>query len=394
MKRSLGLMLASTTFISLASSAFALDGNDLVAKLNALSSANGVVVAAASTAVDGDTVTLSGVTVTLTTADNKKIPVGDVKLEGVTESEDGYEVKKASFADINIIDNGNGATAKDIYIEGLSIPSKPEPGTLSSMMLAESFHVGPTTIVSANKQVMSLDEITANYNVADDESKIDFDANVSGIKVDLSSTPDPKAQETIKALGLEALNGEIGMKGGWTLADGKLDITEYSFDFEKVGRLDINVSLSGYTLAFIKNMQDSMKAAEANPDKAAGQQAMGMAMMGLMQQLIYNSASVRFDDAGITAKLLDYAGKQQGVDGKQFAQSIKAMVPMMIGQLKAPELEKQISDAANVYLEDPKSLEVSSDPAQPLPFPQIMGAAMGNPADLAKTLNVSISANQ
>jgi len=59
-----------------------------------------------------------------------------------------------------------------------------------------------------------------------------------------------------------------------------------------------------------------------------------------------------------------------------------------------PELEQQISTAVNAYLDDPKSLEVSSEPAQPLPFPQIMGAAMGNPADVAKTLNVQITANE
>jgi hypothetical protein len=173
-----------------------------------------------------------------------------------------------------------------------------------------------------------------------------------------------------------------------------MDVTEYAFDFDNIGRLDINLSLSGYTLQFIKSLQEAMKAAEANPDKAAGQQALGMAMMGLMQQLTYNGASIRFDDAGITSKVLDYAGKQQGVDGKQFAQSVKGMLPMMLAQMNMPELQNQIVEAANAYLDDPKSIQVSAEPAQPLPFPQIMGAAMGNPADVVKTLNVQVTANQ
>jgi hypothetical protein len=392
--RSLGLMLASTAFVSFASGAFALDGNDVLAKINALSSQNGIVIAAEGTSVDGENVTLSGVTATITTADNKKVPLGDVTLEGVTESDDSYDVKKASFADLNVMDKGSGVSATDIYVEGLSIPKTPEAGTLSSVMLADTIHVGATKIIADNKPVMSIDETTVNYTVADDESKIDFDADIAGLKIDMSSAPDPKAQETIQALGLQNLNGEITMKGGWTLADGRMDISEYAFDFENVGRLDIHMSLSGYTLAFMKSMQDAMKAAEANPDKAAGQQALGMSMMGLMQQLIYNSASIRFDDAGITAKALDYAGKQQGVDGKQFAQSLKGMLPMMLGQMNMPELQKQISDAANAYLDDPKSLEVTAVPGQPMPFPQIMGAAMGNPADLAKQLNVQVNANQ
>lgn len=393
--RSLGLMLASTAFISVGSAAFALDGNDVLTKMNALTSPSGIVLAAEGNSVDGDTITLTGVTATLTTADNKKVPVGDVTLEGVTESDDGgYEIEKASFADINVMENGNGITAEDIYVEGLSIPGKIEPGKLSSILLASSMHVGATKITAENKQVASIDEMTATYTIADDESKVDFDAAVSGIKVDTTSAPDPKAQEAIQALDLQNLNGEITMKGGWTLADGKMDITEYAFDFDNIGRLDVNFSLSGYTLTLLQSMQDAVKAAEANPDKAAGQQALGMSMMGLMQQLIYNGASIRFDDAGITTKVLDYAGKQQGVDGKQFAQSLKGMLPMVLAQMNMPDLQNQIVAAVNAYLDDPKSLEVSAKPAQPLPFPQIMGAAMGNPADLAKTLNVQVNANQ
>lgn len=392
--RSIGLMLASTAFVSIASAAFALDGNDIVAKLNALSSKSGVVIAAASATVDGDNVTLSGVTATLTTADNKKIPLGDVKLEGVSQDDEGYEVKKASFADLNIMDNGDGIAAKDIYINGLGIPSKTDANDLSSMLSAESVHVGSTAIMAKNKSVMTIDQTTVNYDYADDDSKVSFDADIAGLKIDLTSAPDPKAQEAIQALGLQNLDGEITMKGSWTLADGKMDISEYAFDFDNVGRLDINFSLSGYTMALMKSMQDAVKAAQNNPDKSAANAALGMSMMGLMQQLSYNGAAIRFDDAGITAKVLDYAGKQQGVDGKQFAQSIKGMLPMMLGQMNMPDLQKQIVDAANAYLDAPKSLEVSAKPAQGLPFPQIMGAAMGNPADLAKTLNVKVTANQ
>jgi hypothetical protein len=261
------------------------------------------------------------------------------------------------------------------------------------MMIYESASTGPVTATAQGKQVFALDGIEANLTGAEDQSKFDFDATVSGVKVDLTSAPDPKAKEAITALGLQQLTGEVTMKGAWMPSDGKFELNEYAFDFANVGRLDVNFSLSGYTLEFIKAMQDASKAADANPDKAAGQQAMMMSMMGLAQQLIYNGASIRFDDAGITAKLLDFAGKQQGVDGKQMAASVKAMLPMMLAQINMPDLQKQIETAVGAYLDDPKSLMVSANPAQPLPAPQIMGAAMGDPANLVKTLNVQVTAN-
>lgn len=396
LNRTFGLLLASTAFMSIGQAALALDGNDVLAKMNALTSSNGMVLSADSAEeTSSDTIVLKGAVMTFTTADNQKVPLGDITLEGVSEDDDGgYEIEKASFANINVMENGDGISAEDIYIEGISVPGKPEAGTLNSVMMFSSIHVGQTKIFSQNQQVVSIDEAVANYTVADDESKIDFDGKISGVKIDTSSTPDPKAQEAIQALGLQNINGEITMKGDWTLADGKMTLSEYAFDFENIGRLDLTFSISGYTLQFLKALQDTMKQAEANPDKQAGQQAMGLAMMGLMQQLSYNGASIRFDDAGITAKVLDYAGKQQGVDGQQFAQSLKGMLPMLLAQLNMPDLQNQIVAAANAYLDDPKSLEVSAKPAQPLPFPQIMGAAMGNPADLVQTLNVRITANQ
>jgi len=388
--RSIGVVLASTTFLSFASSAFALDGADVLAKINALYALQGGKVEAASTAVDGTNVKLGGVSVTVS---GKSFPIGDVTLQNVEEGDDGYSIETIAFPNINTTQEGVTFTASDITLGGVYIPYEPKAGTIDSMMLYESFGAGPMTATKDGKQVFALEGIEANLTTAEDQSKFDFDATVSGVNVDLTSAPDPKAQEAISALGLQNIKGEVTMKGSWTLADGKFELSEYAFDFENVGRLDVKFSLSGYTLDFIKAMQEAIKASEANPDKQAGQQALGMSMMGLAQQLIYNGASIRFDDAGITAKALDFAGKQQGVDGKQMAQSLKGMMPMMLGAMNMPDLQKQVEAAVGAYLDDPKSLTVSANPAQPLPAPQIMGAAMGDPANLVKTLNVQVTAN-
>ncbi|MDO6963751.1 hypothetical protein [Rhizobium alvei] len=392
LNRTFGILLASTAFFGLANSAFALDGNEVLAKINAALEMSQAKLAAASVEVDGDNVTLTGATLTVSSAP-QPLSLGDISLEEVAEDEGSYDIGKVTFQDLNVDKDGTKVTASDIYMTNMHVPATPDLSTVSNMLLAETFHVGPFSVAANGKEVFSASETNANYSIDDDETKVDFDMAITGLKADLSTVPDPKSQEAIKALGLETVAGEITMKGDWTMADGKMTISEYAFDFNDIGRIDLNMSLSGYTPALIKSMQEAVKTAEQNPDKAAGQQALGMSMMGLMAQLSYNGASIRFDDAGITAKVLDYAGKQQGVDGKQFAQSIKGMLPMMLGQLNMPDLQTQIVSAANAFLDDPKSLTVSAEPAQPLPFPQIMGAGMGNPADLVKTLNVKVTAN-
>ncbi|MGO8657614.1 hypothetical protein ACC771_18665, partial [Rhizobium ruizarguesonis] len=87
------------------------------------------------------------------------------------------------------------------------------------------------------------------------------------------------------------------------------------------------------------SLQDAMKQSEAGANKEESQQALGLAMLGLMQQLSFEAAQVRFEDASITKRALDYAGSQQNMSGKQMADSLKAMTPIMLAQLNIPELQ-------------------------------------------------------
>ena len=86
--RTTKLMLSSAALLSLASSAFALDGDDLLKKLNAAYSLQGAgAIAAEGVSVDGTTVTLKNASLKPNGAD--AVPLGDITLSGVEEDEDG-----------------------------------------------------------------------------------------------------------------------------------------------------------------------------------------------------------------------------------------------------------------------------------------------------------------
>ena len=183
------------------------------------------------------------------------------------------------------------------------------------------------------------------------------------------------------------------MKGGWDLQPGTIDLSELSFDFTNIGKLNFGLKISGYTMAFVKSMQEAIKASEANPNKEEAQQAFGFAMLGLAQQLTFDSAQIRFEDASITKRALDYAGSKQNVSGQQMADSLKAMTPIMLAQLNIPELQNAISAAVSTFLDNPKSLTVKAAPDKPVPFPMIIGAGMGAPNTVPQMLGVKVSAN-
>ncbi|WP_440981244.1 hypothetical protein [Shinella sumterensis] len=387
-------LLAGAALVTLASPAFALDGADLMTKLNATYATSGVSVGYSNVAVDGSTVTLEGTELKATGTDTP-IKLGTVTMEGVEEDGDGgYTIETIGFEDVNVTEADSTVSAKDLALNGVVVPGKIVPGTLESLLMYESASAGPISVTAKGKEVFSLSGMETNITRMDNDAGLEFDAKLSDLKADLTSVEDPKAKDTLNKLGIQTLEGEVSMAGNWELASGKLAVDEYAFDFKDIGRLNLQLAFSGYTLDFIKNMQEALKAAEANPNKEEANAAMGMAMMGLVQQLTFNNATISFEDASITKKLLDYAGSEQGVTGDQMAQSLKGLVPIMIAQLNMPDLQNQISAAVNTYLDDPKSIKISAEPKEPVPFPMIMGAAMGAPQTIPQVLGVTVTANE
>ncbi len=390
--RTTRLMLSGAAFFSLAGSAFALDGTDLLKKLNAAYAAQGGTIAAENIDIDGTTVTLKNVTVKPTGGES--LPIGEVTLSGVEEDEDGgYYIEEAAFPDINKTEDGVTVTAQELTLGGISIPATAGGDTLDTMMLYESAHTGPLKVVKDGAEVFSVLESNMNLTLREDESGFDFDGAFKSMKADLTKTQDAQSKDAIEKLALQHVQGDITMKGAWELAPGTIDISEFALDFTNVGKLNLGFKISGYTMAFMKSMQDAMKESEANPNKEQSQQALGLAMLGLMQQLSFEAAQVRFEDASITKRALDYAGSQQNMSGKQMADSLKAMTPIMLAQLNIPELQNAVSAAVNTFLDDPKSLMVKAAPEKPVPFPTIVGAAMGAPNTLPQVLGVKVTAN-
>jgi hypothetical protein len=390
------ILFAGTAAALISSHAYALDGEDMVKKLSAAYAAYGSHIVYDSVSTDGSTVVAKGVKLKV---ENTEKPVdlslGDITFDDVEEADDGgYYAGTVSFQDVDVTNSGAHVTAKDLAIDGLSIPGTPSTDSIEGMILYESAHSGPVVVEQDGKRVFQIEKTETNVDVADDNAKIGFDTTISGLWADLSDVKDPKSQDAINKLGLTNVNGNVAMTGAWESASGKIDLTQLTVDMRDIGKLDFKLSMSGYTTQLIKAMQEATKAAAANPDKKSGDAALGMTMMGLLQQLSFNSAAIRFDDASITKRVLDYVGKEQGVTGEQLAQSLKGMVPLMMAQLQVPELQNQVSAAVGKYLDDPKNIEIKAAPASPVAAPMIMGAAMGAPQTLPQVLGVSVTANQ
>src|SRR6478736_3932186 len=123
--RTTRLMLSGVAFLSLAGSAFALDGQDLLKKINAAYTLQGGTLAADGVDVDGKTVTLKNAS--FKPNNGGALPIGEITLTGVEEDEDGgYYIEEAAFPDINTTNDGATLTVSELTLGGISVPADPK----------------------------------------------------------------------------------------------------------------------------------------------------------------------------------------------------------------------------------------------------------------------------
>ena len=118
------MLAASAAFLTLAGPSFALDGGDMMKKLSAAIGAGGTVITFEKADVEGDTVTASGVEVGIASLPGDKLKIGDITFEGVKETEGGgYYAKSVAFPDVDKKQEDGHLSARDIQVQGLTIPA-------------------------------------------------------------------------------------------------------------------------------------------------------------------------------------------------------------------------------------------------------------------------------
>ncbi|MDF1607166.1 hypothetical protein PZ897_03150 [Hoeflea sp. YIM 152468] len=391
-RRLLSSVVLVAALSSFALPALALDPDDFATKFAAVASQGGAQMSFASIEPAGGAIVLKSMR--FEAPGQPAVELGDVTFNGVEEIEDGsYFVDQTGFDDIEFRSGPAKVSISDLEISGLVIPAEAVFDTLDNILFYESFSTGKINVEQDGADVFSMASLDLDVDRADDDSRVAIEMTGSGIGIDLGQIDDAKAKQALADLGYTSLTGDLKLDAAWEVEPGTINLREYSLTLDEVGRIAMSLHISGYTLDFIQAMQEAQTGAASSPDSQATQQAMGFAMMGMLQQLSFNSASIRFDDASVTEKALSYAGKQQGISGEQMRQSVKFMLPLMLGQLGIPALQQQISEAASVYLDNPQNLTISARPASPVAVPMIMGAGMGNPKSLVDLLNVQVTAN-
>ncbi|GGA40070.1 hypothetical protein [Pelagibacterium lentulum] len=385
-----------------AQSALALDADEFANRFSELGRIMGIGIEIGASHTDGDTVTLSDFTLSIPGEAPVEIE-GDLVFSGVTETGDGgYFAQTATIEDIDFADDDVAISLQNIMAQGISLPAdiSPDNAMLLSYTMIERASAGPLVISVLEDDAQDafvIESIELWTDSAADMSALSSGFVLSGMTANLGLIPDAEAREVFEAFGVETLTSELRILGTWLPSEGVMELTEMSYDIADLGRIDITGVISGYTLELYRDMMKlNMKMAELGEDASmADLDAFDNAMMEIVMNLRLDNAKIRYDDASLFMKVLDFIGKEQGIDGATFASGLKFMVPMVLTEVDNPPLVSMITSALNAFIDNPQSLEIEAAPVEPISFADLDTIEIENdPFILVDMLNIEIRANQ
>jgi len=320
------------------------------------------------------------------------VPIGDLYLEGVGESDDGYTIATLTMDDYFIGDPSGSVRIEGIEMTGVLLPNDNVIDNYGGSIFYETADIDRIDVTVGGKTVFEMTSLYSVISQSDTAGKpMEFEGAAEGFMVDLSMIEEPDQRAMLDALGYDKLEGFMSMSGSWQPTDGRLEVAEYDFTVVNAGSLGLSLDLGGYTPTLIASLREMQKQMAANPD--ADPSTQGLAILGLLQQMTFHSAEISFSDDSLTNKILEFVARQQGMSASDIRNQAKAVLPFALAQLNNPEFTTMVTQAVSAYLDDPQVLRVRAEPAAPAPFAVIMASGMTNPVDLIKTLGVTVSAN-
>jgi hypothetical protein len=315
-----------------------------------------------------------------------------IELGGVEEIDIGWKIGSIVVPSYNFADGEGSVYVENIEMSGVTVPAEGQKLPYGGMTMYEGVSVANVEVAIKGAQVVKMSDFHVELAAPTDSSPMEFSGAAEAISLDLSTMPDPQPKAILEQLGYLKMDGFFEVAGTWNPSDGQMSLTQYDLTVNNAGTLGLAFSLGGYTPAFIEQLQAMQAQLTANP--GGDNSAAGLAMLGLMQQLSFNSAQISFFDDSLTNKVIGLVAGMQNMKPEDIKNQAKGMVPFLMMQLNDPELSAMVTTAVTKFLDDPKSLVITAEPASPQPFAVIMAAGMSAPQTLPKTLGLKVTANE
>ncbi len=384
------LAAASASLIALsAGQAAAQDMNAALERLKTLMADQSIMIEWENADISGDSAVLTGVTAG---AGDGSAPIGDLTVAGVEETDTGFTISSVSMPSYVYEAEGNRVAIDDVELAGLILTDDDADSPIAGMLFYEEATIGSAVVTVKDTDVFTMTGMAVTVTEPDGTSPMEMYGTSEAIAIDLSTVEDPRTKQAVTALGYEQMTGNFEVTGTWNPVDGRLELSQNDFMIDDAGTLGVTIDLGGYTTDFITAVRDLTR--QMTADGGANEDAQGLAMLGLMQQLSLNGMEITFSDDSLTQKVLQFVADQQGIRPQDVANQAKALLPLAMGQLNVPGFTMQATQAVSAFLDDPQSIRIAAEPDAPVPFALIAAGAMASPQAALDQMGVVVEANQ
>lgn len=329
----------------------------------------------------------------------RRYAIEDISLRGpdftasldeiVTEDVSSSGIARAQIADLALASAEGRFSLDSVELTGLAFPdaeaflaiaalaeAELQPTTAQMLAITPTFErlrIDDLEIASAQTGRMALDLMDLRFDDHVNAIPTRAELSVSGLEVPAAMMPDERSQMVLAALDVDPLQLDGDLSLTFDETSERLSLA-HEMDAPRIGRL----SLSGALTSVPRRLFE-------DPDAAP-------ALFGLAS---IDRLEMRYDDAGLTAFLLDMIAQQSGISAAELAAGLAAQARILIAsRLSDPRLADEVAGTINAFLADPRSLSLSVRPPTPIAIAQVIGAAMAAPQSLPQLLNLTVSANE
>ncbi|MCX5515283.1 hypothetical protein C3941_22390 [Kaistia algarum] len=369
-----GLMLISTLLLS--TTAFAAPdatkiANSVVASLQAK---GGTKASFDSAAANGDDVVITNLKIS---NEGSEATVPSVVIASPVErTPGGFTAKSIAFDAGKVVDGDQTISWKTGISNDAIVPDPSEMHSTAKITPFSHFEIAGISVVNKSApDPVTVDSVTFDLGNVIDGAPNDGKLAISGINVPGSVLKSAgQGASTLTDLGYDSLLLNIGVDGGYDSAKNALTINGITVDGKDIGKLAIGGTFGGLPREKLQNA-DQLKE--------------------LAPTATLEVASIRYDDAGLTNRLLDMQAKQLGAKREDLVAMVPGFLPLAFSQVNITDeaFKTQVSDAVSAFLKDPKSLSIKFAPTAPVLLMDVSKAAMVNPNGVISLLGVGVSAN-
>ncbi|MDD7908880.1 hypothetical protein PUV47_03050 [Pseudovibrio exalbescens] len=202
---------------------------------------------------------------------------------------------------------------------------------------------------------------------------------LSGLRPDLNALSTGQ-QSALARLGISELSLSAVADGLWESESGTLTVNDVSISAEDYATLSLSASFGGVTEELI--LEFTTLAAQES-----------VIALDLLQTIQISSLSLRLENNGQLADILDMEANARDQDREALAKELGKTLERVLLPFKAPEFNAQLISGTEAFLRKPESFQLKLDPTAPVPVAQVMGTLMLSPSSLPYLLGATITAN-